>query len=64
MGIPPGVLILEAVAVASCFFTILVLNIAPRFKLKGVYTGIQKKERKIDKIIKMIENENKTGKST
>ncbi len=64
MGIPPGVLILEAVAVASCFFTILVLNIAPRFKLKGIYTGIQKKERKIDKIIKMIENENKTDKST
>jgi tetratricopeptide (TPR) repeat protein len=64
MGVPPGVLILEAVAVVSCFFTILALSIGPRLKLKGVYSGVQKKERKLDKIIRMIENENKTGEIT
>ena len=60
MGIPPGVLILEAVAVVSCFFTILALSIGPRLKLKRVYSGVQNKERKLNKIIRMIESESKT----
>jgi hypothetical protein len=64
MGVPPGVLILEAVAVVSCFLTTLILGIGPRFKLKGTYSGIQKKERKLDKIIRMIEIENKTDEIT
>ncbi|MGR3303214.1 MAG: tetratricopeptide repeat protein [Candidatus Scalindua sp.] len=59
MGVPPGVLILEAVAVGSCFFTILALSIGPRLRLKRIYSGIQKKEHKLDKIIRMIERETK-----
>lgn len=39
-------------------------SMGPRLKLKRIYSGIQKKERKLGKIIRMIENENKTDEIT
>jgi len=53
MGIPPGVLILEAIAVVSCVLMVFV----PRIKWKNIYARLQHKEHKLDDTIKAIERE-------
>ena len=54
MGIPPGVFILEAIAVVSCVLMVFVPTIGPRMKCKKNYVRIQYKESILDDTIKAI----------
>ena len=54
MGIPPGVFILEAIAVVSCVLMVFVPTIGPRMKCKKNYARIQYKESILDDTIKAI----------
>ncbi|MBC8549981.1 MAG: hypothetical protein H8D23_10050 [Candidatus Brocadiales bacterium] len=55
IGIPPGVLILEAIAVVSCALIVFVPTIGPRLKCERIYTHLQHKVNKLDDTIKAIE---------
>lgn len=57
IGIPPGVLILEAIAVVSCVMMVFVPTIGPRIKWRNIYSRLQYKERKLGDTIKAIEQE-------
>ena len=54
MGIPPGVLILEAIAVVSCVLMVFVPTIGPRIKCKKNYARLQYKESILEDTIKAI----------
>ena len=55
IGLPPGVFILETIAFISSILIVLVPTIGPRLKWKTVHIGLQHREDKLDKTIKMIE---------
>jgi tetratricopeptide (TPR) repeat protein len=57
MGIPPGVLILEAIAVVSCVLMVFVPTIGPRIKCKKNYARLQYKESMLEDTIKAIKQQ-------
>ena len=57
MGIPPGVLILEAIAVVSCVLMVFVPTIGPRIKCKKNYARLQYKESILGDTIKAIKQQ-------
>ena len=57
MGIPPGVLILEAIAVVSCILMVFVPTIGPRIKCKKNYARLQYKESVLEDTIKAIKQQ-------
>ena len=55
LGIPPGIFMLEILAFASCALIVFVPLIRSRLKWKKVYAGLQRREKKLNKTIEMIE---------
>jgi len=57
MGIPPGVFILEAIALVSCVMMVYVPTIGPRIKCKKNYARLQYRVGMLDDTIKAIEQQ-------
>jgi hypothetical protein len=56
-GIPPGVFLLESIALIACVLIVIVPAIRPRIKWKKIHTSLQQKEHELDKTIKIVEKE-------
>ena len=57
IGLPPGVVILEAIAVVSCLLIVVVPTIRPRLKWRRILARLQNRLQKLENTIKMVEQE-------